>query len=242
MNISTHALTWSATFNNRAGVSFHVHFNSRTHVECDVLSIPRILFPVISTHALTWSATPIGTRSASLSIISTHALTWSATLLKCAWLSFSKISTHALTWSATQTMPTMTPPATFQLTHSRGVRRRRSCSMICGTIISTHALTWSATARRSIKQKLPTFQLTHSRGVRLSMQRIVQLTNNFNSRTHVECDRIASPPTHSPFISTHALTWSATIYKNKITVFYQFQLTHSRGVRLGNLRRFHSAQ
>ena len=79
--ISTHALTWSATadeylidlnrvhFNSRTHVEcdaeqsdqhrFLFHFNSRTHVECDRNLSLRIPPLQISTHALTWSATHV---------------------------------------------------------------------------------------------------------------------------------------------------------------------------------------
>ena len=79
--ISTHALTWSATgsyahvqfsirhFNSRTHVECdlnrfylehkHLHFNSRTHVECDQCGKQIVGGAKISTHALTWSATNI---------------------------------------------------------------------------------------------------------------------------------------------------------------------------------------
>ena len=78
MKISTHALTWSATalsYLDLANRSFQlthsrgvrpagihhqtkaVHFNSRTHVECDKQNRFRHQKQRISTHALTWSAT-----------------------------------------------------------------------------------------------------------------------------------------------------------------------------------------
>ena len=47
-------------------------------------------------------------------------------------------------------------------------------------------------------------------------------------------------------ISTHALTWSATLLSYALTPTNEFQLTHSRGVRLGeyavmwNKRNFNS--
>ena len=55
--ISTHALTWSATF---------------------LLKILYLRYQ-ISTHALTWSATILIILPVVTIIISTHALTWSAT-------------------------------------------------------------------------------------------------------------------------------------------------------------------
>ena len=56
--ISTHALTWSATW-----INFEIVKNSIC----------------ISTHALTWSATALVTALITITVISTHALTWSAT-------------------------------------------------------------------------------------------------------------------------------------------------------------------
>ena len=77
------------------------------------------------------------------------------------------------------------------------------------------------------------FQLTHSRGVRLCINSGIVTVHNFNSRTHVECDFEAelalaldedfNSRTHVEcdfyphlvfryvVISTHALTWSATL-------------------------------
>ena len=34
---------------------------------------------------------------------------------------------------------------------------------------------------------------------------------HFNSRTHVECDANSEDQSATSFISTHALTWSATL-------------------------------
>ena len=101
MQISTHALTWSATsiissstpslphFNSRAHVerdpavptipSATTDFNSRAHVERDLFEFEYLMISEISTHALTWSATLSFISSEILRLISTHALTWSAT-------------------------------------------------------------------------------------------------------------------------------------------------------------------
>ena len=101
ISISTHALTWSATicfcichsphlhFNSRTHVECDLcdfvesviksDFNSRTHVECDCTGIVRLRQHKISTHALTWSATFVYEKNGIVFAISTHALTWSAT-------------------------------------------------------------------------------------------------------------------------------------------------------------------
>ena len=133
-SISTHALTWSATYYYHSillmiVISTHALTWSATYL------LPGNQYLLcISTHALTWSATGVSIVKVALHVralwkctaktivISTHALTWSATPTrkpaKCAWW----ISTHALTWSATRIFNAdiVTPP--FQLTHSRGVR------------------------------------------------------------------------------------------------------------------------
>ena len=126
----------------------------------------------------------------------------------------------------------------FQLTHSRGVRRSVKQNFSHGNKISTHALTWSATRiAPKCEKALRVFQLTHSRGVRQTEPIPTPETTDFNSRTHVECDPFkmvvdASAPTNfnsrthvecdkaikvfvfHHIISTHALTWSATCTKN----------------------------
>ena len=143
------------------------NFNSRTHVECDFLPYRFVCVSL-------W--------------ISTHALTWSATGLAGCGGADNSISTHALTWSATDFARFAAQPEKFQLTHSRGVR-----PLAAG---------------------------------------FAYLYQNFNSRTHVECDRDgATPAADCTKISTHALTWSATKTKRDILKFVSFQLTHSRGVR-----------
>ena len=78
--ISTHALTWSATFRNCYAVFGKIDFNSRAHVERDQNVMNTMKMVKISTHALTWSATrSLKTMRDGKLYISTHALTWSAT-------------------------------------------------------------------------------------------------------------------------------------------------------------------
>ena len=76
----------------------------------------------------------------------------------------------------------------FQLTHSRGVRQDRLNDHSRRLDISTHALTWSATCSQRRGRILCRFQLTHSRGVRPLIQQMHIFVQDFNSRTHVECD------------------------------------------------------
>ena len=170
-NISTHALTWSATRRvccNVEQTKFQLthsrgvrpglidvcpgskNFNSRTHVECDLGYIT------------------------SKDLLDNFN---SRTHVECDEICLANrarkaISTHALTWSAT-------------FTYSRHPIRKR---------ISTHALTWSATTRVTFLCLLIQFQLTHSRGVRLDFAHTHVWQIHFNSRTHVECDLRQSVP------------------------------------------------
>ena len=57
IEISTHALTWSATGSGNDNICLYCHFNSRAHVECDARERRARKMSEISTHALTWSAT-----------------------------------------------------------------------------------------------------------------------------------------------------------------------------------------
>ena len=141
------------------------------------------------------------------------------------------ISTHALTWSATID-PCVTPILlAFQLTHSRGVRPHTVQQNTITADISTHALTWSATRNASPLGRRNLFQLTHSRGVRPNIAEPGDTPRDFNSRTHVECDIIPLSKRFRGNISTHALTWSATVGAHAGNRCGAFQLTHSRGVR-----------
>ena len=186
-NISTHALTWSATRRvccNVEQTKFQLthsrgvrpglidvcpgckNFNSRTHVECDLgyITSKDLLDNFNSrTHV---ECDEICLANRARKAISTHALTWSATFTYSRHPIRKRISTHALTWSATS------------INHLLPRPKR----------ISTHALTWSATPDQFAES----------------------YKWNFNSRTHVECDWILRIPTCGKSISTHALTWSAT--------------------------------
>ena len=164
-NISTHALTWSATRRvccNVEQTKFQLthsrgvrpglidvcpgckNFNSRTHVECDLgyITSKDLLDNFNSrTHV---ECDEICLANRARKAISTHALTWSATFTYSRHPIRKRISTHALTWSATS------------INHLLPRPKR----------ISTHALTWSATGFCAYPRVANPFQLTHSRGVR----------------------------------------------------------------------------
>ena len=55
--ISTHALTWRATYVAPLGQSVGLYFYPRPHMEGDTPRLPQSLKKNISTHALTWRAT-----------------------------------------------------------------------------------------------------------------------------------------------------------------------------------------
>ena len=233
--ISTHALTWSATYD---------------------LIINRRKEPIISTHALTWSATLSAPYWSFREEISTHALTWSATGLSPISSIDCFISTHALTWSATALRARPPRAAKFQLTRSRGARPSRSHVRLQ---LSGFQLTRSRGARQflfgkfgravynfnsrahverdenSRKQKIfvnyfnsrahverdemlphvPRELLYFNSRAHVERDKTKKEVNhheqNFNSRAHVERDPIMQAKRAEYIaISTHALTWSAT--------------------------------
>ena len=125
-------------------------------------------------------------------------------------------------------------PQTFQLTHSRGVRLGFATRGYAQNPISTHALTWSATMNclpecccMEISTHALTWSATECKPVRkiiygyfnsrthvecdIGCDTMKSKHINFNSRTHVECDNALQIARKVSFwISTHALTWSAT--------------------------------
>ena len=143
------------------------HFNSRTHVECDLSLFQKR--GSLHSFQLTHSR---GVRPSGAGQTVLHPNFNSRTHVECDSVSYVKgsvvvISTHALTWSATSGIILY-----FRLTP-----------------ISTHALTWSATPLPVPTIIALEFQLTHSRGVRPDIFHCVNRPIvHFNSRTHVECD------------------------------------------------------
>ena len=148
----------------------------------------------------------------------------------------SGISTHALTWSATfKYRKENENDVEFQLTHSRGVRPVEVCCMAFNGYISTHALTWSATETAVGLSYGTLFQLTHSRGVRRATITVtIDDASDFNSRTHVECDARSGGINYEyqNFNSRTHVECDTPTSTEHVRRF-GFQLTHSRGVRLG---------
>ena len=227
--ISTHALTWSATnscqlqqitwafqLTHSRGVrqfliyafqSMQKYFNSRTHVECDgTLYGDQYKDLYFNSRTHVECDTNISLNKLS-SCISTHALTWSATKLCTHMAKTATISTHALTWSATI-----------------------GIAVICNnTSISTHALTWSATLCDFVESVIKSDfnSRTHVECDALTEAKTL-LQCDFNSRTHVECDMLNYQAEIANYISTHALTWSATFHhiKGFIWIAYFNSRTH----------------
>ena len=219
-SISTHALTWSATYTSIDGAKNSGYFNSRTHVECDKQNRFRHQKQRISTHALTWSATKMTLREKVAEVISTHALTWSATQLDVSRLAEQQFQlTHSRgvrhrydqSYCTTQNfnsrthvecdtccMKSNSSSAKFQLTHSRGVR---PCRIWILYLLRRFQLTHSRGVRRGqscLCLLLCPFQLTHSRGVRHPQIFKKDGSLNFNSRTHVECDKTLAGSADTP--------------------------------------------
>ena len=143
-SISTHALTWSATTMWEDLGEDAVNFNSRTHVECDMLNYQ--------------------------AEIANYDFN-SRTHVEC------DILLHFI----------------FRNEQNFNSRTHVECDLCQwdtnqSARISTHALTWSATSSRSRQYVSAVFQLTHSRGVRRLYLDRISYPDNFNSRTHVECD------------------------------------------------------
>ena len=192
-------------------------------------------FRGISTHALTWSATLIYGDSSVYPFISTHALTWSATLL-----SHSLNVVHIL-FQLTRSRGArlrrriwIMNTKVFQLTRSRGARPSIIGSCLGIMSISTHALTWSAT--KDFRNFLSRVKHFNSRAhverdiIAVCSAVVCAYFNSrahverdpafakyqfkrlyFNSRAHVERDRKCRRGYPILVISTHALTWSATV-------------------------------
>ena len=143
-------------------------------------------------------------------LISIHALTWSATFYFFGVRFENKISIHALTWSATNILGYKRVKTQFQSTHSHGVRLKIFDNIHDpNTFQSTHShgvrLLFSV-----FSSSVFPFQSTHSHGVRPKILPANEMIDDFNPRTHMECDKVASAAKKAFNISIHALTWSAT--------------------------------
>ncbi|CZQ88102.1 Hypothetical protein TR210_672 [Trichococcus ilyis] len=167
---------------------------------------------IISIHALTRSATTAGNSRTTQSKyfnprtheecdvsggavrklsrqISIHALTRSATLARCVFFIDGTISIHALTRSATLDRFQSGPASDISIHALTRSATEQDSNVIMFLHISIHALTRSATKPAGV----------------------IPLPQNFNPRTHEECDWIERRAFVLELISIHALTRSATI-------------------------------
>ena len=188
--ISTHALTWSATFTNCHSSVCPPNFNSRAHVERDFFIDLPLLYKEISTHALTWSATCLNL------------------------LLIDNTSIFQLTRSrgARQKMTTkdILDEANFN-SRAHVERDKRAEYIAKRRAISTHALTWSATFTNCHSSVCPPNFNSRAHVERdNNWWRCNNARKDFNSRAHVERDLRSRSTPLSLAISTHALTWSAT--------------------------------
>ena len=142
----------------------------------------------------------------------------------------------------------------FQLTRSRGARRRR-CKAYAATSNFNSRAHVERDVHRAHSASPANYFNSRAHVERDSIVYVYGFSSlNFNSRAHVERDRKqlnnfyhncrfqltrsrgARPVTFRSLIitteiSTHALTWSATKIKGTFTAEEKFQLTRSRGAR-----------
>ena len=175
----------------RSEVTAELNFNSRAHVERDAEDYGIGPKRMISTHALTWSATFDRLYKENIKMISTHALTWSATSTLAACCAGVEFQLTRSRGARRRHYHRYTFYILFQLTRSRGARPIDMTPFVSACEISTHALTWSATSKVCGSMRLDRFQLTRSRGARLYIFLFYFFYINFNSRAHVERDAVA---------------------------------------------------
>ena len=129
VDISTHALTWSATtwsMLSKTRLKFQLT-RSRGARQAYGRDVGNAIS--ISTHALTWSATIAGSRKGVIKNISTHALTWSATKFSTDDSVTGEFQLTRSRGARLYSGPTIFNPAGFQLTRSRGARRAKRTAL-----------------------------------------------------------------------------------------------------------------
>ena len=181
---------------------FAIYFNSRTHVECDKCCLTVALLRQV--FQLTHS------RGVRLNRI-----------LFADWIARFQL-THSR-GVRREIASKQVRGVEFQLTHSRGVRQGNR-----NALYRTYAfqLTHSRGVRlvcRANHQTATPFQLTHSRGVRPPDVPVLWLKNDFNSRTHVECDVVTvMVASHSTYFNsrTHVECDSKYCIKKRFTTQY----------------------
>ena len=121
----------------------------------------------------------------------------------------------------------------FQSTHPRGVRHQKDFFLLYFSgFQSTHprGVRLGVVVIIFLDRK---FQSTHPRGVRLIVFAPLITDSGFNPRTHEGCDIIQYGYRYQGIVSIHAPTRGATRRDiSPLTIFFLFQSTHPRGVRL----------
>ena len=233
------------------------NFNSHTHVEYDPLHLrmlPRRVHFNSHTHVeYDSSAAHISLAGANFNSHTHVEYDASVKSIMNNW----KISTHTLTWSTTCFPMFRTPGKGFQLTHSRGVRLPTEKPAKCAWWISTHTLTWSTTntpfvcgKSLNISTHTLTWSTTDASGVAydalgISTHTLTWSTTfnnsffdlasvNFNSHTHVEYDfGLCKENLVKQYFNSHTHVEYDHCNRLRQPTWRGFQLTHSRGVRLG---------
>ena len=250
-NISTHTLTWSVTlckwFNKwaiefqltRSRGAWHVqirqflgqqtfqltrsrgawlhllrlncknlHFNSHAHVERDEVAENSYIHMEISTHTLTWSVTGIIEIACIVLIdFNSHAHVERDFCTNARWYLYFYFNSHAHV--------------------ERDAVYLYDEWILC---ISTHTLTWSVTPKWYILWYYIRFQLTRSRGAWLLFPDYLKTIQQISTHTltwSVTIPRVQERQLY--LISTHTLTWSVTGEEDSSQLYFQFQLTRSRG-------------
>ena len=147
--ISTHALTWSATLEESHSKSLSKNFNSRAHVERDTESNTEAQKGEAFQLTRSRGARPVKqTTTKTRKDFNSRAHVERDPTAEQMRAKELDISTHALTWSATHDICQLDSVRIFQLTRSRGARLLETITNTDVSEISTHALTWSATMKR----------------------------------------------------------------------------------------------
>ena len=172
-SISTHALTWSATYSKKFIFPLSLPFQlTRSRGARQVCCENDLLGSKIFQLTRSRGARLVRRRYIRFNVrISTHALTWSATFRCLISFSVFDISTHALTWSATTSKPNRFRFDAFQLTRSRGARLGRWIWSLLRCYFNSRAHVERDRQKRCQMGRNQKFQLTRSRGTRRALTR-----------------------------------------------------------------------
>ena len=103
----------------------------------------------------------------------------------------------------------------FQSTHPHGVRLRNCRQLLNITNVSIHAPTWGATYRSNALSRCIEVSIhAPTWGATKGLEKVVDVIESFNPRTHMGCDMLARKAAEKKEVSIHAPTWGATVAKS----------------------------